>query len=64
MYGKKLTEQQRNFIWAQYVAKRGYYKSKLALYNDIAVFVGCGWQTVYNYIRRELDKRQYKLFQD
>lgn len=64
MSGRKLTQQQQNYIWAQYCAKRPYYKSKVELYNDIARFVGCGWQAVYNYVRREINRRQYKLFEN
>lgn len=63
MYGKKLTEEEQERIWAHYVVRHSYYRSRVQLYHDIAAFVGCGWQTVYNYIRRELDKRQYKLFE-
>lgn len=64
-YGKKLTQDQRNIIWGHYRIKLQHYPHRRKkLYEDIALLVGfCGWQTVYNVIRKKTDELQYKLFE-
>lgn len=60
----KVTPTKENFIWAQYklkVNRLDYRKRRVALYNDIAVMAGVGWQAVYRAIKRRLDKSQLKI---
>lgn len=64
-HGKKLTQGQRDVIWAYYCIKlRSYPHRRKKLYEEIALACGfCGWQTVYNVIRKKTDELQYKLFE-
>jgi len=60
----KVTSEKENYIWAQYklrVNRSDYRRRRVAMYNDIAVLAGVGWQAVYRTIKRKIDSTQYKI---
>lgn len=57
---RRLTKDEQKQVVKMYCVGVGRMPKKV-LYNKIAVLFGCGWQSVYNCVRREMDKRQYKI---
>lgn len=57
---KRLNQYEQKQVLKMYCVGVGSMPKK-ELYNKIALSFGCGWQSVYNCVRREMNNRKYKI---